>query len=185
MIIRTGPVHIYQDIPKVYQKRLKGCHMNRINEFLSARTLLLEFLQEKRASIHFDEMEEISHQKLKNFPEFTFSFSHTKDKVALVIADSKEHPYLGIDIEKIDRPLPESITRYLDHPEDDLETGLEKWTIKEAAFKYFSAKSKKENFWFKSIKLKNQMAYFEEHSCSYSVQILENHLLSIATQSIL
>lgn len=179
-----GPVNIYKEIPSVYQKRLKGCHMNRINEFLSARSLLLEFLQEKNLVSNFEKMEEISHQKLKNFPEFTFSFSHTKDMVALVIAESQEHPYLGIDIEKINRPLPPSVTRYLDHPEDDLEVGLEKWTIKEASFKYFSAKLKQENFWFKSIKLKGQKAFFEKESCSFIVQKHHDHLLSIAAQKI-
>lgn len=185
MIIKIGPVHTHKEIPEVYQKRLKGCHANRINEFLSARSLLLEFLKEKDLAQNFERLEEVSHQKLKNFPEFTFSFSHTKELAALVIADTNTHPYLGIDIEKIDRSLPSSVARYLDHPEDDLETGLEKWTIKEAAFKYFSAKTKRENFWFKSIKLQDQKAYFEKESCSYFVQTKEDHLLSIAAQNTL
>lgn len=181
MIIKLSPIHIYNEIPKIYEARLKSCHKNRINEFLSARSLLLSVLKEKNIATSFDEMEELTHQRLKNFPEYTFSFSHTKDQVALVFGNTLKYPNLGIDIERLDRKLPESVTRYLDHQDDDMSASIEKWATKEAAFKYFSSKTNNENFWLKSICLKNNVASFENHTCHYALQKGTTYLLAVTS----
>lgn len=180
MKVLIGTVQEYtQTIPQIFEEKLAKRHPARINEFISARLLLLRALESLKLEATLEELEQVDHQTLKNFPELTFSLSHTKTLVATVIASKKEHAYLGIDIESKDRQISPKVADYLNHPEDDIEFGLVKWVIKEAAFKYFSCKHKNENFWLKSLRIKSNKVFFEDDFCLYEVHETEAYYYAI------
>lgn len=167
------------EIPEIFEDKLSKRHPARINEFLSARFLLLKGLKDLGIQADINQLEQTGHQGLQEFPEFSFSLSHTKSRVALIIASKDKYPYLGIDIENKDRSMTQKVSEYLNHLNDDIEFGLKKWVIKEAAFKYFSTKYNNENFWLKSLCIKEDKVYFEEDFCFFKLEEAEDYLYAI------
>lgn len=164
------------EIPTSYQDKLKNLHPNRINEYLSARKLLASAIE----GASLENLEETSHQTLLHFPDIVFSLSHTEGFVACLVSQKNYTPHIGLDIEKASRTFNQNITRYLDHEEDIPIKTLHKWVLKEAAFKYFSSKYKRENFWFKNIILKDGIALYGEDKVYTTLIEKEGLLIGVA-----
>ncbi len=106
-------------------------HPARVQGFLLSRLALQTVLS---AELH--ELELIDHHKLPARPNTFVSLSHTKDAAIVWVRDQKGH---GIDIERIDRVLKDSIWERISNSSDDQSLSrIELWCLKEAAFKSLS-----------------------------------------------
>jgi len=70
-----------------------------------------------------------------NFPHLSLSISHTKNIGIIALANRKDHDSIGIDIEKSDRAINPSTSKFFINSNDDQLNLLDLWTKKEAAFK--------------------------------------------------
>jgi 4'-phosphopantetheinyl transferase EntD len=109
-------------------------HPERAQSFLLSRLALQEALQTLLArKIAPTELGLVHHHALHSFPDCFATLSHTKDAAVAWVRKQRGH---GIDLERLDRPLKESIWERIHHPDDDKNlTRLELWCLKEAAFK--------------------------------------------------
>ena len=76
------------------------------------------------------------HHKLKAFPDFIVSLSHTRGAAAAMLTrQTKAMLGVGIDIEEQTRTIKEGVIEKYAHPQDSGLDPLHLWCAKEAAFK--------------------------------------------------
>lgn len=109
-------------------------HPERAQSFLLSRLALKMALESVlKHEISIKDIRLDHHHFLNSFPGLHASLSHTKDAAVAWVRNHKGH---GIDLERLDRPIKESIWERIHHPQDDKGlTRLELWCLKEAAFK--------------------------------------------------
>lgn len=110
-------------------------HPDRINGFLLSREALKEALSVSQIYPSPLELFLTHSSRIQKFPQFTISLSHTPECGAAYIADRKYFRSLGIDIEREDRVVKESIAQRISHPDDAGLRNIEVWCLKEAVFK--------------------------------------------------
>lgn len=110
-------------------------HEGRRRGFLLSRRALLECLQEQGRTLSISELRLKNYSTLEIFPELSLSLSHTVECGAAIVAPRKIYRSLGIDIERQDRHVKDSIIDRISHPADKRLRNIELWCLKEAVFK--------------------------------------------------
>jgi 4'-phosphopantetheinyl transferase EntD len=84
-------------------------------------------------------MEIINHHYVVNVPGTLVSLSHTKDMAVAIIAKQGDIFSIGVDIERVDRPVKaELVSKFKNEKDDQTLSDLELWVLKEACFKALS-----------------------------------------------
>jgi 4'-phosphopantetheinyl transferase EntD len=105
----------------------------------AARLALYDAIQELGKKINFEQMEIINHHYVVNVPGTLVSLSHTKDMAVAIIAKQGDIFSIGVDIERVDRPVKaELVSKFKNEKDDQTLSDLELWVLKEACFKALS-----------------------------------------------
>jgi len=129
--------------------------------FQVSRTALDQAAQQilpryRQSPLSFAERVQLTkHYHLANFPEILVSISHSRRYGAALVGSLEVNPQLqgiGIDLEYAARPLPATVIKRIQHPQDNLAkipdrddqghplpTALAFWCLKEACFKAVAA----------------------------------------------
>ena len=110
-------------------------HSDRKNGFLLARQALQNCLTEVGVSVSPKGLNLRNFHQLENVEQFTISLSHTAECGAAMLADRIFFRSVGIDIEREDRVVKDSIRERIAHKDDANFRNIELWCLKEAAFK--------------------------------------------------
>jgi len=111
-------------------------HPNLSLQKKAARLALYDALMEMGKKVKFEHMEIINHHYVVNVPGTLVSLSHTKDMAVAIIAKQGEIFSIGVDIERVDRPLKaELVSKFKNEKDDQTLSDLELWVLKEACFK--------------------------------------------------
>jgi 4'-phosphopantetheinyl transferase EntD len=113
----------------------EGVHSDRKNGFLLARQALQNCLAEVGVKVSPARLNLRNFHQLENVEQFTLSLSHTSECGAAMIADRKFFRSVGIDIEREDRVVKDSIRERITHKDDTNFRNIEIWCLKEAVFK--------------------------------------------------
>ena len=114
-------------------------HPNLSLQKKAARLALYDALMEMGKKVKFEHMEIINHHYVVNVPGTLVSLSHTKDMAVAIIAKQGEIFSIGVDIERVDRPLKaELVSKFKNEKDDQTLSDLELWVLKEACFKALS-----------------------------------------------
>lgn len=126
----------FESDPELFNK-------NNYYAYYSSRLALLRCLIENFGEIPLNRLEIENHHHLKHFKHLLCSLSHTQYDVgeyisAACLSHKNEFQSVGIDIEKIDRPIKTGVLERISHPDDYSCKAIESWVRKEAAFKALS-----------------------------------------------
>lgn len=110
-------------------------HSDRKNGFLLARQALQNCLAEVGVSLSPKGLNLRNYHQLENVEQFTISLSHTSECGAAMLADRKKFRAVGIDVEREDRVVKDTIAERIAHKDDANFRNIELWCLKEAAFK--------------------------------------------------
>ena len=113
----------------------EGVHSDRKNGFLLARQALQNCLAEVGVKVSPARLNLRNFHQLENVEQFTLSLSHTSECGAAMIANRKFFRSVGIDIEREDRVVKDSIRERITHKDDANFRNIELWCLKEAVFK--------------------------------------------------
>lgn len=130
-----APVDLRDAWFNLAQERLNDFHLNRQKEWALARVCLSLCFREHGIDLKphdaiFKNFHEVAH-----LPHWRFSLSHTKDYAAAWLEPAVSLRGMGLDIELIDRKVPEHVKSKILHEADISVSILELWSIKEAAYK--------------------------------------------------
>lgn len=112
-----------------------NAHPQRVQSFRLAREALRLALLEYEKEVHLADLVLLDYHRLEKFPEYRISLTHNKTYGAAVIAPSFECLSVGIDIEDINRQTRPDVMEKIRHPQDAELAPLERWCLKEAAYK--------------------------------------------------
>lgn len=112
-----------------------GVHSDRKNGFLLARQALQNCLAEVGLNVSPAGLNLRNFHQLENVEQFTISLSHTSECGAAMLADRKKFRAVGIDVEREDRVVKDTICERIAHEGDANFRNIELWCLKEAAFK--------------------------------------------------
>lgn len=136
------------------QRLMPDVHPRRQREWAFARYALYLNLAKLGMTLTPDNYHAEGFQKLTAFP-VRFSLSHTKNWVAALVSAQPNAAGLGLDIEERTRHISADVERRMHHPMDDTKLSLlERWALKEAAYKALS-ESEQEGIWLNSISLRS------------------------------
>lgn len=110
-------------------------HSDRKNGFLLARQALQNCLAEVGVSLSPKGLNLRNFHQLENVEQFTISLSHTAECGAAMLADRKKFRAVGIDVEREDRLVKDTISERIAHKDDANFRNIELWCLKEAALK--------------------------------------------------
>lgn len=110
-------------------------HPHRAQGFYLAREAMRQCFKELSLELAIKDLVLENYDKLKNYPLFTVSLSHTPQWGAAVIGDRKQYQAFGIDIEHRDRTVKKPILERISNIKDIAVDPLMLWTLKEASFK--------------------------------------------------
>lgn len=112
-----------------------GLHSDRKQGFLLARQALQNCLAEVGVCVSPKGLNLRNFHLLENVEHFTISLSHTVECGAAILADRKNFRSVGIDLEREDRVVKDSIRQRIAHKDDAKFRSIELWCLKEAVFK--------------------------------------------------
>jgi phosphopantetheinyl transferase (holo-ACP synthase) len=113
----------------------ENVHSDRLMSWCLSREALRICFEENGIYLNIKDLRVSGYSALRNVPQFTLSISHTKGLGAALIADKRLYRSVGIDIEREEREVKESIILRISHPKDFKLRKIELWCIKEAVFK--------------------------------------------------
>jgi hypothetical protein len=112
-----------------------GVHPDRAKGHALARAALRDCFLRQGIHLLIPQIILKNFDRLINFDTWTISLSHTKDWGAAIMAPRSDYLSVGIDIESLSRSVKPAITERISHPLDIASKDLERWVIKESAFK--------------------------------------------------
>lgn len=110
-------------------------HSDRKSGFLLARQALQNCLENVDIKLSPRGLNLSSFHQLENLEQFTISLSHTSECGAAMLADRKNFRAVGIDVEREDRVVKDSIRERIANQDDANFRNIELWCLKEAVFK--------------------------------------------------
>ena len=114
-------------------------HPERRETFCFAREALRLALCEYDYKVEIPDLVLSGYHSLAKFPELTFSLSHTRKTGVALLGRTKDFHSLGVDVERSDRAVKDSLRDKICHPDDEAKLrNIELWVLKEAAFKCLS-----------------------------------------------
>lgn len=118
---------------------VKAKSSERNDQSLAAREGLKKLIQEHYPSSKDIDLSIIRHHHLEHAPNILVSITHTEDWAIAAIKEKEDSQGIGIDIEKITRPMNERTKRFFVNQEDRFDDSLlHLWVQKEACFKALS-----------------------------------------------
>lgn len=110
-------------------------HVDRKSGFLLARQSLLLCLKDVGIVLSPKGLNLRNFHELQDFEQFTLSLSHTKECGAALLAERNNFQSVGIDVEREERFVKDSIRERVAHKGDTNLRNIELWCLKEAVFK--------------------------------------------------
>lgn len=110
-------------------------HPNRKMGFLLSRAALRSCFASKGLLIPITELRVQNYSIFTEYPNYTFSLSHTKNIGVAILGCKKEYLSLGIDVEQLNREVKDSIIEKIKNPGDAKLRKIHHWCLKEAVFK--------------------------------------------------
>jgi len=130
----SGKIFSVDSEMKSYFKVLRGKDSSSL-----ARKACSEIVRDKYDLLNNSENLEVSeHHHLTRHPEILVSFAHTEDLALSFVLSQYDQPEvasIGVDVELINREIPEILLQKYLRPEDVFSTPLCAWVQKEAAYK--------------------------------------------------
>ncbi len=117
------------------QERLSDFHLNRQKEWALARVCLSLCFAEQGIELKPNAAIFKNFHELAHLPHWRFSLSHTKNWAAAWLEPAASLRGMGLDIELLDRKVPEHVKSKILNDADISVSLLELWSIKEAAYK--------------------------------------------------
>ncbi len=162
--------------PALAERLMPEVHPRRRREWAFARFALARNLAKLGLALTPDNYRPEGYQRLTDFP-VRFSLSHTKSWVAALVSAQADAPGLGVDVEEKSRRLSPDVERRMFHSLDDSELSpLERWALKEAAYKALS-EGEQEGIWLNSISLRASGAVFRKEECVGNWQLVPHEEL--------
>jgi 4'-phosphopantetheinyl transferase EntD len=157
-------------------------HPRRAAEYKQARQCIRECLIELKQES--DTVEIKNHLHIQGHPEQLVSLSHTKTHAIAMMGLTPSYKSIGVDIERLDRPIKKESQKYFEREEDEFEhpthRNLYLWCIKEACFKALSpliqghGEFKVRQLLLKDIWVsKNKFGYSDEIFGTFETEIVE------------
>lgn len=182
-MIHKDEINNHQDFnfPKIFSILEIHDTPKRRESYYLSRYAIKQALEDFKISLEMDSIILINNKNIHGAPHLTCSISHTTDIACAVISEVKYNLSVGIDIEKLDRPIKKGATKYFLNENDELETytDLEKWVIKEACYKAFSNLTQKE-FLLKDIICQKESSFYNIYEANYYIIKDKNYLTAIA-----
>lgn len=156
-------------------------HPRRAAEYKEARQCIDDCLEELNQAP--DGHEIVNHLHLLGHPEQLVSLSHTKTHAIAMLGLAPKYKSVGVDIERLDRPIKVDSQKYFEREEDHFEhpthRNLYLWCIKEACFKALSpliqgqGDFKERALLLKDIWIKdNEFGYSDEAFGSFKTEVM-------------
>jgi 4'-phosphopantetheinyl transferase EntD len=157
-------------------------HPNRLKGFCLARYALSLLLRDRG---EFPDMADLALTKpnvIDKYPQFVVSLSHSPQVGAAALAQIETYRSIGIDVELQTRTVKKNILDRISHPADlSSLSPIEKWCLKEAAFKaimntgIFSAPVE-----FSSIELSNKNWKHGSLRGDWDLHLKKDHFVALA-----
>ena len=130
---------------------LKDVHTNRRKQWASGRVALTEAFRARGVEIDLLKCHFEGHQKIKELPEWRFSLSNIQGFAGALVVPEKQNSGLGLDIESATRVVKDEVLKRITHGQDIKSySTIEKWCVKEAAYKSLPNEIQK-NIWLNNI----------------------------------
>ncbi|MCP4913123.1 MAG: hypothetical protein GY909_08385 [Oligoflexia bacterium] len=131
------------DIRSQAQEKYPHFSEDRLKQWLLGRGLVAETLKENFSQAANPlELEQENFEYINALPDFTYSLSHSKKSLAMILTKRSDYLNIGLDIEDEKRIFKEGMEKYFVHDDDLLPDGIAAdkkfnylWSIKEACFK--------------------------------------------------
>lgn len=136
----------------------EAVHKDRKKGFLLSRDALKRSFKMHGIELGIKDLKLKEYHLLPQFPQYTFSLSHTKDFGAAIVGSRQDFLSVGIDIENASRTVKDSVLTRISHP-GDLATlrKIEVWCLKEAVYKALMNSGKlPASIGFSSIQLQHE-----------------------------
>ncbi|MFY7992225.1 MAG: 4'-phosphopantetheinyl transferase family protein [Bacteriovoracaceae bacterium] len=155
-------------------------HPERAQSFLLSRLALKQALESVMG--HVVPLEKLTlthHHQLRFYPDYFVSLSHTKEAAMAWVRTTRGH---GIDLERADRVLKDSILERIRHTDDNSALSpIELWCLKEAAFKaLFNAGHISGPIAFKEIRFEQEGKWQWREISGHSLISLEDEQWQVA-----
>ena len=134
--LRTSFLEIFQgEIPSHVLESYPGEKRARLH--YTARLALIKSIQDKNFEDYKD-LDIENHQFMKNDQQIKVSLSHADHKAMATTTTDSLILSIGVDLEREDREIKKGIKKFYIIDNDELDSPLELWCVKEAAFKAIS-----------------------------------------------
>ena len=113
----------------------------KVKNTFASRMALKKLLERHKVNTQLKNLTITNHLFLTHFPNFLVSISHSKFYAAAALGETNHYRSVGIDLELCSRKIANGAERHFINIEDSFApevTPLQKWCMKEAAFKALS-----------------------------------------------
>lgn len=147
-----------QDFPELHQQWmersfeiLKDVHINRRKQWASGRVALSEAFRAIGVDVDLLKCHFEGHQKIKELSEWRFSLSNMDGYAGALVVPENSTNGLGLDIESATREVREEVLKRISNSRDIKSySAIEKWCVKEAAYKTLPSEVQKK-VWLNNI----------------------------------
>ncbi len=159
-------------------------HEGRRRGFILSRSALLECLVNNGDSPTINQLRIKDYSFLENYPRLTLSLSHTDGCGAAVVGQRNIFRSLGIDIERQNRDVKDSVIERIAHPMDESLRNIELWCLKEAVYKaLMNSNLFSSSVEFSSIQIKDKYWLHPPSQLSgeWTLHSIDSFILAIAS----
>lgn len=138
-----------------FEKKMSA---SRILEIFYSRLCLKILLKKKGIHLLWRDLGLNENFRLHQLAKLPISMSHTKELSIAVVAKDESIESIGVDIEEANRQISQKVVSFMSHPKDENLPEIQRWCLKEAAYKCFSHSSK-------PIRMKELVVTSDEIKC--------------------
>lgn len=136
---------------------LKDVHINRRKQWASGRVALSEAFRARGVQVDLLKCHFEGHQKIQELPEWRFSLSNMPGFAGALVVPDEPQRGLGFDIESAKRVVKDEVLKRITHSRDIKSySTIEKWCVKEAAYKTLPSEIQKK-IWLNNISVQENL----------------------------